>query len=127
MARTKSPAPPQNSEEEAHRALVEAHEAHGRAIEEAHQIELQQDEANPLGTPSILTEPPVPPDNPKNPRGVASNLCDGQPDAQATGAQKTQNPTPARPPTVANVDPPISILERVSAGQNRKPPSETIP
>ena len=67
-------------------------------------------------------------DNPQNPRGVPSNLCDGAADAQATNAQKVQNPTPQRQPQAANVYPDASTnLERVSAGQNRKPPQEVIP
>jgi hypothetical protein len=86
------------------------------------------------GNQSIWPEPPTDPgatpsgwvDNPQNPRGIPSNLCDGLPDAQATDAQKSQNPTPARIPIPATMFPDPN-LERVSAGQNRKPPQEIIP
>ena len=67
-------------------------------------------------------------DNPKNPRGIPSNLTDGAADAQATNAQKVQNPTPQRQPINATTFPdPSTNLERVSAGQNRKPPQEIVP
>jgi hypothetical protein len=67
-------------------------------------------------------------DSVTNPRGVPSYLCDGAADAQATGAQKVQNPTPQRQPQAANVYPDAATnLERVSAGQNRKPAGEIIP
>ena len=92
-------------------------------------------EVNPLtGTDSIWTEPPTDPeatpggwvDNPLNPRGIPSNLTDGAPDSQATDAQKTQNAVPKRAPIMTNVYP-DPFYERVSAGQNRKPPQEIIP
>jgi hypothetical protein len=82
------------------------------------------------GTSSSMTEPPTTApvsDNPLNPRGIPGNLTDGSPDTQATGAQKTQDPVPKRPPYAANLSPYPSIPERVSAGQNRKPPQERIP
>jgi hypothetical protein len=73
-----------------------------------------------IGTPHF--------DNPLNPRGVSSSLTDGAADAQATQDQKTQNPTPQRQPINATTFPdPVLNLERVSAGQNRKPPGEIIP
>ena len=83
------------------------------------------------GPPFTYTEPATGTphfDNPKNPRGISSNLTDGAADAQATTDQKTQNPTPQRQPISATTfpDPPLN-LERVSAGQNRKPPQEIIP
>jgi len=96
--------------------------------EQSHELERLQDEGPPFidpATASILLEPPVPPDNPQNPKGVSSNLTDGTPDAQATDAQKIQNPTPSRPPLAATAT--TSVLERVSAGQNRKPPQEVVP
>jgi hypothetical protein len=65
-------------------------------------------------------------DNPLNPRGISSNLCNGVPDNQATDSQKVQNPTPARAPQAATTYP-MTVGERVSAGQNRKPPQEVIP
>jgi hypothetical protein len=65
-------------------------------------------------------------DNALNPRGIPSNLCNGMPDNQATNAQKVQNPTPARTAQAANAYP-MSVGERVSAGQNRRPPNEVIP
>jgi hypothetical protein len=65
-------------------------------------------------------------DNPLNPRGISSNLCNGTPNAQATDSQKIQDPTPARSPQAATTYPMV-IGERVSAGQNRKPPQEIIP
>jgi len=125
-SRTNQPAP--DTAEEAGRALQEQHKTELQRFEEERAQERAQDE-DP-GIPgqhaaSILLEPPVPPDNPKNPRGVSSNLTDGTPDAQATNAQKVQNPTPSRPPLSATST--TSVLERVSAGQNRKPPAEVIP
>jgi len=91
-------------------------------------------EVNPLGTPSMWPEPPTDPaatpsgwvDNPLNPRGIPSNLTDGLPNAQATDAQKAQDPTPARLPTAADAYPDPNA-ERISAGQNRRPPQEIIP
>jgi hypothetical protein len=92
-------------------------------------------EVNPLlGTDNTFPEPPTDPsatpsgwvDNPLNPRGIPSNLCDGAPDSQATDAQKAQNPTPQRAPIATNIYP-DPFYERVSAGQNRKPPQEIIP
>jgi hypothetical protein len=80
------------------------------------------------GTPSTATKPLTTTphfDNPKNPRGISSNLTTGLPDAQAFDSQKAQNPTPARVPVATNVYPDSS--ERVSAGQNRAPPNEVIP
>lgn len=65
-------------------------------------------------------------DNPLNPRGISSNLCNGVPNNQATNSQKVQDPTPARAPLAATTYPMV-IGERVSAGQNRKPPQEIIP
>ena len=65
-------------------------------------------------------------DNPLNPRGISSNLCNGVPNNQATNAQKIQDPTPARAPLAATSYP-MAVGERVSAGQNRKPPGEIIP
>jgi hypothetical protein len=97
-------------------------------LEQSRELERAQDEGPPFidpAAPSILLEPPVPPDNPQNPRGISSNLTDGTPDAQATDAQKVQNPTPSRPPLAATAT--TSVLERVSAGQNRKPPQEVVP
>jgi hypothetical protein len=87
-----------------------------------------------LGDPNTFPEPPVDPasnpagfaDNPLNPRGIPTAYCNGAPDSQATDAQKTQNPTPARIPTTAEMYPDPNP-ERVSAGQNRKPPEEIIP
>ena len=81
-----------------------------------------------------IPEPPTDPesnpygfaDNPLNPRGIPSSMTTGAPDAQATDAQKSQNPTPARIPVAATMFPDPN-LERVSAGQNRKPPQEIIP
>ena len=95
----------------------------------------EQDQAEPrTGLDSSFTEPPTEPyidgtegDNPLNPRGIPSNLTDGQPDSQATDAQKIDNPTPQRPPIAAHIFPQPTIQERVSAGQNRKPPAEVIP
>jgi hypothetical protein len=86
------------------------------------------------GDPSTIPEPPVDPesnpfgfaDNPLNPRGIPSNMTNGYPNAQATDAQKTQDPTPARIPIAADMFPDPNP-ERVSAGQNRKPPLEQIP
>jgi hypothetical protein len=96
---------------------------------------------NPTPTPQVADTTPGPPftyatpptatapfDNPLNPRGIPGNLCDGAADAQATQDQKTQNPTPQRQPVNATTYPdPATNLERVSAGQNRKPPGEIIP
>jgi hypothetical protein len=82
------------------------------------------------GTSSIYPEPTTAAphfDNPLNPRGISSNLTDGLPDTQATGAQKIQDPVPKRPPVAANLFPPVTVQERVSAGQNRKPPQEIVP
>jgi len=82
------------------------------------------------GTSSIYPEPTVGTphfDNPLNPRGIPGNMTDGLPDTQATGAQKIQDPVPKRPPVAANLFPPVTIQERVSAGQNRKPPQERVP
>jgi hypothetical protein len=81
-----------------------------------------------------IPEPPTDPasnpfgfaDNPLNPRGIPSNMTAGSPDAQAMDAQKSQNPTPSRPPIAATMFP-DPFYERVSAGQNRKPPQEIIP
>ena len=89
---------------------------------------LQEEQLNAPkeGSPNPAPEPPDY-DNPENPRGIPDVLCAGMPDSQATDAQKVQNPTPARPPLAANMDPPVSVMERVSAGQNRKPPQEVIP
>ncbi len=97
----------------------------------------QRDAVEPLvadttpGPPYTYAEPTtITPhfDNPKNPRGIPSNLTDGAADAQATTDQKTQNPTPQRQPINATTFPdPALNLERVSAGQNRKPPQEIIP
>ena len=110
--------------------------AEARALFEA------QDNATPTpqtGTDSAYPEPPSDPlapiqnpngdfyDNPENPRGIPDYLTDGAPDSQATDSQKTQNPTPQRPPLMADMDPPVSIQERVSAAQNRKPPQEVVP
>jgi len=86
------------------------------------------------GTDSIWLEPPTDPaatpsgwvDNPQNPRGIPSNLTDGSADSQATDAQKVQNAVPKRPPIATNIYP-EPTLERVSAGQNRKPPQEVTP
>ena len=86
------------------------------------------------GVDSIWTEPPTDPlatpsgwvDNPQNPRGIPSNVTDGAPDSQATDSQKAHNPTPARIPIAATMFPDPNY-ERVSAGQNRKPPQEIIP
>jgi hypothetical protein len=92
-------------------------------------------------TPQVADTTPGPPftynapltttphfDNPLNPRGIPGSMCDGAADAQATTDQKTQNPTPQRQPTNATDYPAPAInLERVSAGQNRKPPGEIIP
>jgi len=92
-------------------------------------------------TPQVADTTPGPPftytapltttphfDNPLNPRGIPSMLCDGAADAQATMDQKTQNPTPQRQPVAATVlVDPSTNLERVSAGQNRKPPQEIVP
>lgn len=71
-------------------------------------------------------------DNPKNPRGIPSSMCNGVPDNYALDAQKIENPTPARtaqPYTTAGPTDPLwtTSPERVSAGQNRKPPQEVIP
>jgi hypothetical protein len=65
-------------------------------------------------------------DNPLNPRGISSNLCNGVPNGQATDSQKIQDPTPARAPQSATTYP-MAVGERVSAGQNRRPPQEVIP
>lgn len=121
-APTKSPAQDRSREE---------------AIEAARTAFEAQDHVEGLtGTDSTLPEPPSDPDNPymgefadnpENPRGVPSHLTDGLPDSQATDSQKAQNPVPQRPPFAADMDPPFSIQERVSAGQNRKPPQEVIP
>jgi hypothetical protein len=114
------------TEESANRDLHKQAEAERKHFDEEREIERAQDEAAPdQQVASILTEPPVPPDNPKNPRGVQSNLTDGTPNAQATNAQKIQDPVPSRPPLAATST--VSVLERVSAGQNRKPPAEVIP
>lgn len=77
--------------------------------------------------PNSLPEPPTdaePYDNPLNPRGIPDYMTDGEPSAQATDAQKIQDATPARAPTLPTD---ISDEERVSAAQNRKPPMERIP
>ena len=95
----------------------------------------EQDSASPQqGVDSTFPEPPTDPysdgsegDNPLNPRGIPDHMTDGMPDSQATDAQKIDNPTPQRPPLMASMDPPIVIQERVSAGQNRKPPQEQVP
>lgn len=95
----------------------------------------EQDQADPrTGIDSTQPEPPTDPypdgsdgDNPLNPRGIPGHMTDGMPDSQATDAQKIDNPTPQRPPLAANLFPPVTIQERVSAGQNRKPPAEVIP
>jgi len=87
-----------------------------------------------LGTPNSFPEPPTDPasnpigwvDNPLNPRGIPSAACNGLPNAQATDSQKAQDPTPARIPIAATTYPDPNA-ERVSAGQNRKPPQEIIP
>ena len=98
------------------------------AFEEQDQAEAQ------TGVESDFEEPPTDPyvdgtegDNPLNPRGIPSNLTSGQPDSQATDAQKIDNPVPQRPPIAASIFPPVTIQERVSAGQNRKPPQEQVP
>jgi hypothetical protein len=72
-----------------------------------------------------VVDPPEP-DNPLNPRGVPSYATTGYPDAQATDAQKTQNPEPQRIPIEATMFPDPNP-ERVSAGQNRRPVEEIIP
>jgi hypothetical protein len=114
-----------SEEDDPHALALREQEASEREERErSAEIEREQDEAEPRA-PSVQLEPPVPPDNPKNPKGISSNLTDGSPDAQATDAQKVQNPTPARPPLAATAT--TSVLERVSAGQNRKPPQEIIP
>jgi hypothetical protein len=97
----------------------------------------ERDVVNPLvpdttpGPPFTYTAPLTTTphfDNPLNPRGIPSSMCDGAADAQATTDQKTQNPTPQRQPINATTFPdPSTNLERVSAGQNRKPPTEIIP
>ena len=87
-----------------------------------------------LGDPNTFPEPPTDPasnpfafaDNPLNPRGIPGNMCNGSPNSQATDAQKIQDPTPARIPVEATMYPDPNY-ERVSAGQNRKPPEEIIP
>ena len=53
-------------------------------------------------------------------------MTNGLPNDQAMDAQKAQDPTPARIPIPATAYPDPN-LERVSAGQNRKPPEEVIP
>jgi len=86
------------------------------------------------GDPSHITEPPTDPasnpfgfaDNPENPRGIPSNMTSGLPNDQAMDAQKAQDPTPARIPIAATMFPDPNY-ERVSAGQNRKPPQERLP
>ena len=91
---------------------------------------LHEQQANTGLTPSTQDEPPTEgpyADSVDNPRGIPSNMTSGMPDAQATDSQKVQNPTPKRPPLSASMDPPVTVFERVSAGQNRKPPSEVIP
>src|SRR3954468_17812762 len=114
------------TEEAANRELTKQAEAERKHFDEERETERAQDQAAPdQQVASILTEPPVPPDNPKNPRGVQSNLTDGTPNAQATNAQKVQDPVPSRPPLAATST--VSVLERVSAGQNRKPPAEVVP
>jgi hypothetical protein len=78
--------------------------------------------------PNSRPEPPVrraPFDNPLNPRGIPDYLADGQPSSQATDAQKVQDPTPARAATLPQDA--FNSSERVSAGQNRKPPQERVP
>jgi hypothetical protein len=112
-----------------------APKSHEDLRREARQAFEEQDHAEGLtGTDSSYGEPPTEPyldgtegDNPENPRGIPSHLVDGMPDSQATDAQKAQNPVPKRPPVAADIDPPVSIQERVSAGQNRKPPQEVTP
>jgi len=87
-------------------------------------------DTTPGGTPYFLEPNQGAPhfDNPKNPRGVPSYYTTGAADAQATTDQKTQNPTPQRQPINATTFPdPSTNLERVSAGQNRKPPQEIVP
>jgi hypothetical protein len=106
-----------------------------RELEQSREIERAQDEGAPdQQAASILLEPPSPPaaalggwflDNVENPRGVPSSLTDGTPNAQATDAQKIQDPVPSRPPLAATAT--TSVLERVSAGQNRKAPQERVP
>jgi len=86
-------------------------------------------EPTTAGTPNSATVPATGSphfDNPKNPRGISSNLCNGVPNNQATDSQKIQDPTPARAPQAATTYPMV-IGERVSAGQNRRPPQEIIP
>jgi hypothetical protein len=86
------------------------------------------------GDANTVTEPPTDPasnpfgfaDNPQNPRGIPSSMTNGLPNDQAMDAQKAQDPTPARIPIPATAYPDPN-LERVSAGQNRKPPEEVIP
>lgn len=121
---TKTPAKSLTTEEAANRELTKQAEAERKRFDEERETERAQD-APDQQVASILTEPPVPPDNPKNPRGVNSSLTDGTPNAQATNAQKIQDPVPSRPPLAATAT--TSVLERVSAGQNRKPPQEIIP
>lgn len=121
--------------DEANRQLRESEEQSRQLLAEEREVEQQQDMPAPeQQVASVLPEPPSPPtaalggwflDNPKNPRGVPSSLTDGTPNAQATNAQKVQDPTPSRPPLAATST--VSVLERVSAGQNRKPPAEVVP
>jgi len=113
--------------------LRDAERQYAENLKQSQDVFEEQDNADPLGVRS-LDEPPVDPypdgspgDNPLNPRGVPGHMTTGQPDSQATDAQKIENPTPARPPLLANMDPPFTVQERVSAGQNRKPPAEVIP
>ncbi len=86
-------------------------------------IDRPHTKAEPTPTPNVRVPEP---DNPDNPRGVASCDTSGAPDAQATDAQKIQNPEPQRIPIDAAMFPDPN-LERVSAGQNRKPIGEVIP
>jgi hypothetical protein len=130
MAKAPTKSPAQDRDDRSREETVEANRA---AFEE-------MDQAEPLtGVDNMYPEPPSDPDapiahpagdfydNPENPRGIPDYLASGAPDSQATDAQKAQNPTPQRPPYAADLDPPMSIPERVSAGQNRKPPQEVIP
>ena len=72
---SKTPAKTRHQElstaDEAGRALQEQAKAEHEQFEADRALEREQDEATPFA-PSIQTEPPVPPDNPKNPRGKSS-------------------------------------------------------
>ena len=120
--------------------LRDQEQSRQETAEEAQRLFEEQDQADPKqGVDSTYDEPPSDPDapianpngdfydNPENPRGIPDYLTDGQPDSQATDAQKVQNAVPKRPPLPADMDPPVTIQERVSAAQNRKPPAEVVP